>query len=503
MRREPRQRLSFEDAAFLNFERPSMPMNIGSVGIYDSAIPVNRFVAHVDRRINLQPRYRQRVVPAPLNLEHPAWMEDPDFDVRRHITEVWLPPPGSEEQLQRLAGQFFARPLKRDKPLWEMLLVQGLHGGDRTAHLVKAHHCMADGVSGVGLLAALLDVEPKPHRERRRPRDPAPPLPSSYELLAQAWFDSVDRSLGAAQDLWEAMLTPARAVTRAARIARALEKAAPYFLVPAQPAPWNGPLTSPNRLAWQMLPFEEVRAVAHELGGTINDVVLTVIGGALGRYLRAGGHKTEDVIMRAAAPVNVRREEESTDLGNRVSFMLIGLPVGERDPVKRFRAIHQEVSQLKGAEQADGVDELGQLLKNAPPLLHFGLGTTLTSPNPLTNLVCTNVAGPLVPLYCMGHRMVAHYPWVPLGWRMQLSIAIMSYDRGLYFSVSGDERLKDEPRGLADALSEEFAALRDMALPLSPAPGIPDELRRAEPVSTNDQAVANPSSAAGGAPAVV
>ncbi len=500
MKRELRQRLSFEDAAFLNFERPSMPMNIGSVGIYDSAIPVNRFIAHVDRRIDLQPRYRQRVVPAPLNLEHPAWMEDPDFDVRRHISEVWLPPPGNEEQLQRLAGKFFARPLKRDKPLWEMLLVQGVHR-DRTAHLVKAHHCMVDGVSGVGLLAALLDLEPKPHRERRRPRAPAPPLPSAPELFAQAWADGVDRSLGAAQEFWETMLTPARAVARTARIAQALERAAPYFLVPAQPAPWNGPLTSPNRMAWQVLPFDEVRAVAHELGGTINDVVLTVIGGALGRYLRAGGHNTEDVIMRAAAPVNVRHEEESSDLGNRVSFMLIGLPVGERDPVKRFRAIHGEVSQLKAARQADGVDELGQLLRNAPPLLHFGLGNTLTSPNRLTNLICTNVPGPLAPLYCMGHRMVAHYPWVPLGWRMQLSIAIMSYDRGLHFSVSADERLRDDPSGLADALREEFSVLRDMAL--SAAPGIPDELRRAEPVSTNDQPAASPSSVAGGARAAV
>ncbi len=498
MKRELRQRLSFEDAAFLNFERPSMPMNIGSVGIYDSAIPLNLFVAHVDRRIDLQPRYRHRVVPAPLNLEHPAWMEDPDFNVGRHIAEAWLPPPGNEEQLQRLAGQFFARPLKRDKPLWEMLLVQGLHG-DRTAHLVKAHHCMADGVSGVGLLAALLDLEPRPPRERRRARDPAPPLPSSYEMLAQAWFDSVGRSLDAAEELWDAMLNPARAATRATRIARALEKAAPYFLVPAQPAPWNGPLTSPNRMAWQVLPFEEVRAVAHELGGTINDVVLTVIGGALGRYLRAGGHKTEDVIMRAAAPVNVRREEESADLGNRVSFMLVGLPVGQRDPVKRFRAIHQEVSQLKAAQQAAGVDEVGQLLKNAPPLLHFGLGSALTSPNLLTNLICTNVPGPLVPLYCMGHRMVAHYPWVPLGWRMQLSIAIMSYDRGLYFSVSGDERLKDEPCGLADALSEEFSALREMVL--SPAAHIPDELRRAPAVNTGDQTIAGPSSPLVGAPA--
>jgi len=500
MKRELRQRLSFEDAAFLNFERPSMPMNIGSVGIYDSAIPFNRFVAHVDRRIDLQPRYRQRVVPAPLNLEHPAWIEDPDFDVRRHISQVWLPPPGSEEQLQHLAGWFFAQPLRRDKPLWEMLLVQGLHG-DRTAHLVKVHHCMADGVSGVGLLAALLDVEPKPYRERRRPRSPAPPLPSSFELLAQAWFDSVDRSMRATQEFWESILTPGRAAARAALIAQALERAAPYFLVPAQRAPWNGLLTSPNRMAWQVLPFDEVRAVAHELGCTINDVVLTVIGGALGRYLRAGGHKTEDVIMRAAAPVNVRREAESSDLGNRVSFMLVGLPVGERDPVKRFRAVHREVSRLKAARQADGVDELGQLLKDAPPLLHFGLGNTLSSPNLLTNLICTNVPGPLVPLYCMDHRMVAHYPWVPLGWRMQISIAIMSYDRGLHFSVSADERLQDEPRGLADGVNEEFSALRDMVLPS--APGIPDELRRVREVNTGDQVAGSPSSPATGAPVTV
>lgn len=500
MKRQPPERLSFEDATFLNFERPSMPMNIGSVGIYDSAIPFNQFLAHVDRRIDLQPRYQQRVIPAPLNLEHPAWIADPDFDVGRHINEVRLPPPGTEEQLQHLAGNFFAVPLKRDKPLWEMLLVQGLNG-DRTAHVMKAHHCMADGVSGAGLLAALLDLEPKPHRERHRPRSPAPPLPSSNELLAQAWSDSVDRSMRAALEFWELMLAPGQAAARAALIVQALERAAPYFVVPAQRAPWNGRLTSPNRVAWHVLPFDEVRAVARELGGTINDVVLTVIGGALGRYLRAGGHKTEGVIMRAAAPVNVRREEQSAELGNRVSFMLVGLPVDERDPVERFRAIHGEVSQLKAARQADGVDELGQLLKNAPALVHFGLGNTLTSPNLLTNLICTNVPGPLVPLYCLGHRMVAHYPWVPLGWRMQLSIAIMSYDRGLHFSVSADERLKDEPRGLADGLGEEFSALRDIVLPS--APHIPDELRRVPAVNAGEQIATSPSRRASDAPVTV
>ena len=495
-----RERMSFEDAAFLNFERRSMPMNIGSVGVYDSAIPFDPFVAHVDARIDLQPRYRQRVVPTPWNLEHPSWIEDPDFDVHRHITEVWLPPPGGDAELRHRAGEFFAVPLQRDKPLWEMLLVQGLNG-DRTALVAKVHHCMADGVSGVGLLAALLDVEPTPHPESRSPRSPAPPLPSSLELLAQAWFDGVERSMRAAQEFWEAMLVPGRAVARSALIVQALERAAPYFLAPAQRAPWSGRLTSPNRVAWHVLPFDEVRTVAHELGGTINDVVLTVIAGALGRYLRAGGHKTDGVIMRAAAPVNVRRDEESADLGNRVSFMLVGLPVGERDPVKRFRAIHDEVSQLKAARQADGVDELGQLLRNAPPLLHFGLGNMLTSPNFLTNLICTNVAGPLVPLYCIGHRMVTHYPWVPLGWRMQISIAIMSYDRGLHFSVSADERLTDEPRCLAEGLGEEFAALRKL-LPGS-ASDIPDELRRVPTANASDEITAGPGARAVDRPATV
>lgn len=455
------KRLSFGDAAFANFERPAMPMNVGSTGVYDGPVEFSRLVPHVERRINLVPRYRQRLMRVPFDLAFAAWVDDPAFDVRRHIEHVQLPAPGTREQLADLAGEFFSVPLSRDKPLWEIKLVDGFEGG-RSAHLAKVHHCMVDGIGGVGLLAALLDFDPASAAARDASPPAAPPrAPGPLELAIDAMFDRWFDGMRNGERLLLALADPVGTLRSVRTIAQAFSAAGPYFAVPAPTTPWSMKLTRPRRLAWRVLRFADVRHVAKTLGGTINDVVLTSVGGALGRYLAAHGDPAGSRVLRAAVPVNVRVAELDGTLGNRVSFMLNGLPAGERDPVERFRAIQREAQSLKSIGQAAGVDALLRVLGAVPPVAQALLEGTLTLPNTLSNLVCTNVPGPLQPLYLMERRMVEHYPWVPLGWRMGMSVAVMSYDEGLYFSVTGDEQAPEDIGRIAAFIGEAFDELRD------------------------------------------
>jgi WS/DGAT/MGAT family acyltransferase len=458
-------RLSHEDATFLNFDRDQFPYNVGSVGIYEGIIPFEIYRGHVERRLDRVPRYRQRLVPVPFDLAHPAWHDDPDFQIDRHVSHVTLPPPGDETQLRRLAGEFFATPLDRGKPLWEIRVVYGLDG-ERTAHLAKIHHCLVDGVAGAQLLAALLDVESNPpEAPSATPWTAEAPIPGPLLRLVNGAVDQFIDQLGVGQGLARGLLHPGSAVRSAAGIATALLAAAPHMLRGGK-APWATRLTTPQRLAWQTLPFDDVHRVGEALHGTMNDVVLTVLSGAFRRYLAHHGYETHNTVIRVLIPVNVRAEAEERNLGNRVSFMLAGLPIGLDDPVARFHALHREIFHLKEIDQAANVDRLMSLLGLTPPAFQRLLGANLTLPNFIGDLVCTNVAGPRVPLFCMGHRMIEHYPWVPIGWRMGLGIAVMSYDQQLAISLTADRSV------LAD-LERLGEFIRDALTELAEAAGVP------------------------------
>jgi WS/DGAT/MGAT family acyltransferase len=468
------ERMNYQDATFAFFDKPQFPYNVGSVGIYQGEIPFEAYAAHVERRIGRASRYRQRIVPVPFNLHFPTWHYDPDFDIRNHVKRAVLPPPGDDEQLSRFAGEFFAEPLDRSKPLWEFRLVEGLSGG-RTAHVAKVHHCLVDGVGGVELLGAILDLEPAPPESPGdQASEPPAPIPGATERFVDAVFDRAQAQLDLAEAFTLALLQPQKAAGWVRSIAGSVGAALPHFGLASKRTPWSTRLTNPSRTAWQRVPFAEVRAVKSELGGTVNDVVLTILAGGLRRYLQFHGYETDGLVVRVLIPVNVRTDEEEHSLGNRVSFMLAGLPMGEADPIARFQAIHHSVTALKEADQAGGVEKLFRALSVTPPPVHRLLGARMSMPNFLADMVCTNVPGPLAPLYCMGRQMIDHYAWVPIGWQMGLGAAIMSYNEGLYFSLTADRTVMADLERLAGFLGESFEELRDAA----PSSGrVPTELR--------------------------
>jgi len=458
-----RHRLSSQDTNFLYFESEEAPMNIGSVAVFESEIPYSRFVKNIEDKIHLIPRYRQRVVSAPLNLNHPTWEFDPQFDIRNHVIPIRLDPPGSKEQLRALAARLFRGMLSRDKPLWEIYLIHGLEG-DRSALVSKVHHCLVDGVSGIELLMIVMDVsrDPPPPPPPAEPYQP-PPIPDSATRFFDAVFDrladGLEVSAGVQKSLLNAIDNPAS--TRS--LSRALETALPYFLRPGLKAPFNAAFSGERVLAWSEHSFAEVRAIRQACGGTVNDVVLTMLGGALSRYYEAHGMSTEGQIARVLTPVNVRREDERGALGNRISMLLVEVPLGMRDPIERLKIINENMGRLKRNHIADGMELLANGIGDLPPMLQRALGTLPMPTNTVANMVCTNVPGPMIPLYSVGHRLEAHYPLVPIAWEMGVGCAVTSYNQKLYFGLVADAQAAPDVERLGHFLTESYVELRSTA----------------------------------------
>jgi WS/DGAT/MGAT family acyltransferase len=491
----PRERFNYQDAGLVNFDRDTFPHNIGSVGIFEGDIPFARYLPHVDERLDMVPRYRERMVRAPFDLSTPVWHDDPHFDIGHHVRLVTLPEPGSEAQLRHLAGEFFAEPLDRERPLWKILLVRGLSGG-RTAQLVKAHHCLVDGVGGVQLLIALLDATPQPAHPKGVSKRPPRPLPGPLVRLVDGVCDQLLDQIDAAESFALALVDPASAMRRARSVAQALWAAGPYLRRRAPDTPWNTKLSGPRHLAWQQVPLAETREICSALGGKVNDLVLTALAGALRRYFLLHEWDTEGVVLRVAVPVNVRHDADARSLGNHVSIVLAGLPLGVADPRARFQVISREMKELKRVDQAAGIEHLLRFLSRLPAPVQAGLGSRLSAPNIFTNLLCTNVRGPETPLYCLGHEMVAHYPWVLTTWRMGLGVAVMTYMKDVWFSFTGDAGVLSDVDRIADFLAEDFwelhatvakravarrGALRAVASPARAEPAAAAHSRRAAP----------------------
>jgi diacylglycerol O-acyltransferase len=483
-----RNRLTGLDASFLHLEHEDqIHMHVASCMVFDGPPPTHdELVAHVEARLHLVPRYRQRLAFVPFGQGRPVWVDDPHFNTRYHVQHHALPPPGSDEQLKHLTGRCFSQRLDRNKPLWELWLVEGLRDG-RFAILGKTHHALVDGISGVDITTVLFDVtpEPAPTPAPEQPWVPRP-MPSSAQLLADALLERATVPAEIARGVRSV-------VSRPRRVAKELLgdlSAVGSFTVPgarsAPPSPLNVPIGPHRRFTWCEADLERVKGIKNALGGTVNDVVLATVAGGLGRYLRAHGHPTIDLTLRAMIPVSVRSDEQRGALGNQVAAVWASLPVGETDPVAQLQLVRGEMEGLKESHQAVGARLLTELTGFAPPTV-MAQAARLQARQRYFNLVVTNVPGPQFPLYVLGRRLRAIYPMVPLAQILALGIAIMSYDGQLAFGLNADYDALPDVELLAAQLAE---ALDELAV----AAGLPPRRRR--PARGRDASRANGRAAA-------
>jgi diacylglycerol O-acyltransferase / wax synthase len=465
-------RLTALDSAFLHIEDAGPAyMHVASVMTFEGPAPsYDELLESLEARLHLVPRYRQRLAEVPYGQGRPVWVDDPHFNLRYHLRHTGLPAPGSDEQLKQLAGRLFGQRLDRSRPLWEIWLVDGLDG-DRFALVGKTHHALVDGVSGVDITTVLFDAspEPSPVSAPEHPWAAAPP-PSSTQLLADALLERATVPAEAVRAVRAVTRAPRRVAEQAATSAAGVAAALWATVRPAPPSPLNVPIGPHRRYTWVDADLGEFKAIKDELGGTVNDVVLTAVSLTLGRYLRRHGHPVDGLVLRALVPVSVRADVERGALGNRVAAMYAPLPIGIEDPEEAYRRVHESMAGLKESGQAVGAQVVTQLGDFAPPTI-LSQAARLQARQRWFNVVVTNVPGPQFPLYVLGHRMLRLYPVVPLSLNQALGIAIMSYDGGLGFGLLGDYDALADLDDLADDLR---AAIRDLA----DAAGVPSPSSR-------------------------
>ncbi|HET8980654.1 MAG TPA: wax ester/triacylglycerol synthase family O-acyltransferase [Solirubrobacteraceae bacterium] len=455
-------RLTGLDSSFLHLERDAAHMHVAGCMVFEGDPPgYEELVDQIMSRLHLVPRYRQRLAFVPLGQGRPVWVDDPHFNVGFHVRHTALPSPGGEDQLRRLAGRVFSQALDRSRPLWEIWLVEGL-SEERFALLSKTHHALVDGISGVDIATVLFDTTPDPMPVAPPDHEWVPrPLPSEAQLLADALLERATVPAEIVRGVKAALRGPRHVAERLGRALGGISAIARAGLQTAPPSPLNVRIGPHRRFTWVQGDLQQFKSVKNALGGTVNDVVLAAVAGALGRYLRLHGQATDETVLRAMVPVSVRADVERGALGNRVAAMWAPLPVGITDPVERLVTISREMDGLKSSGQAVGAQVLTELTGFAPPTI-MAQAARLQARQRLFNLVVTNIPGPQFPLYMLGRRLEAMYPMVPLAENQALGIAIMSYDGQLNFGLNADYDALGDLEALADELRaaiEELVAV--------------------------------------------
>jgi diacylglycerol O-acyltransferase / wax synthase len=467
----PADRLTALDSSFLHLEDAASHMHVASVTIFEGPPPsYEDLLGHIEARLSLVPRFRQKLRFVPLNQGRPVWVDDPHFNLEYHVRATALPPPGSEEQLKNLASRVFAQQLDRSKPLWEIWLVQGLERGEdspsdapRFALLSKTHHALVDGVAGVDITAVLFDTAREPATPagtdaRWHPR----PEPTSAQLFGEALIERATQPGEIVRSARAALRAP-RQILRHGIDAIAAMGAFARTGLAAPSSPFNVDIGPHRRYDWVRTDLNELKAIKDRLGGTVNDVVLTVVTGALRRFLEHRGEDVDEITLRAMVPVSVRRADEyNQTMGNRVAAMMAPLPIYEPDPVERLHILREELGHLKQGGQAVGAQVLTQLSGFAPPTV-MAQAARLQSRQRFFNLVVTNIPGPQFPLYVLGHELLDLFPLAPLARRQALCIAVMSYNGKMNFGLLGDYDAMPDLRRLADGILESLDELRAAA----------------------------------------
>ena len=475
------EQLNALDATFLELEEADQGahMHIGGVMTFEPqpgghAPAAKEFCTYLATRLDRFPRYRQRLSsPRTGGMSWPSWEDDPRFDLRGHIRHAGLPAPGGEAELVEWAGEYFSERLDRSRPLWEIVVLEGLSGG-RWALASKTHHCMVDGVGAVDVSHVLLDPDPGgPSLGFSAPEPPVPPpelapptstagaVASGAAAVAKfplrvgrAGMGIIGSSLGIARH-------PGRA-TAALRSSRAMvDVIFKDELIAAPRSSLNVPISGRRRLAVSSVSLAELKGMKRALGGTVNDVVLTVAAGGLRALLLDRGEELPSPGLRAMVPVNIRDASEHLSLGNKITSLFVHLPVAEPDPLRRFWLQTQEVESQKAGTQAAGSRAMIDFSAHAPPVLHSFLARSMYATR-LFNLTITNVPGPQMSLYAFGSKMTEIWPIVPLAAEHAVGLAVLSYDGRVFFCLNADRDAMPDLDVLADGIETSFAELSEI-----------------------------------------
>lgn len=457
-------RLSPLDVSFLYMEEPTTAMHVGGVAIFaapDGGFDYDKVVALIENRISLVPRYRQKIKWVPGHLSNPIWVDDPDFDVSYHVRRAALPKPGNESQLKEFVARIQSRQLDRNRPLWEMYVLEGLEGG-KAAVITKIHHAMVDGRSAMDIGALILDSTPVP---RQTPNDHWSPdrEPSSLSLVAGAVSDFLRRPAGALDVIKTEIVDLRQTASKILGAASGVLTMTRTAVRSAPTSPLNAVIGEQRRYGIARTDLDDYKRIRKAHGGTINDVVLATVTGAIREWLLTRGESvTPTSSVRVMVPVSVRSDSEAGSLGNRVSSYFVDLPVGEPNPVMRLHQVSYAMKAHKESSAAVGADALVQMTGFAPPTLH-ALGARVASgfTRRLFNTVVTNVPGPQYLLYAAGAPMLECYPVVPLAKGQAVSIGLTSYNGGVYYGLNADRDAMADVDVLAECIQDALSALAE------------------------------------------
>jgi diacylglycerol O-acyltransferase / wax synthase len=452
------ERLSALDAEFLHAEDGISHMHIAGVSIFEGRRPdLEELTAMMAAKLHQIPRYRQRVRSVPLELGRPVWVDDPHFNLDYHVRHTALPSPGDDLALRRLMARLMGQELDRQRPLWELWLVEGL-AEDRWALISKVHHCMVDGVSGVDLLTIVLDIDRETTVGEPVPWTPSPE-PSGLVKVLDAWSGLASDTLGMARQAPAVVRDPV-GVVRRLRDTGAGALGYVRHLAPSL----EGSIGPHRSWAHATVALDDAKRIRKDLDVTINDVVLGVLAGAYRELLVHRGEDPDTTVLRTLVPVSVRAPDAHGVLDNRVSALLLELPVHLDDPRERVLEAHRRMEELKGSHMSEAGELVMRLGDLAPPMV---IGPALRAatrllqqlPQRSVNTVTTNVPGPQFPLYCLGREMLAYHPYVPVSYGVRVGTAILSYNGQLSFGVTGDFDTAPDVDVLASAIAPGFAEL--------------------------------------------
>jgi len=457
--------LSWGDTFFLYLERDGQPLNIASTCEFEGKISLPACTRFVESKLNLIPRYKQRAVFPSFNLGLPTWERDPNFDIRNHVHEVVLRQ-GTDTDLKAEAARIVSSHLDRRHPLWDLTLVRGLKG-NRTGAIIRIHHCLADGVSGVGIMNVLLDASPtlqKPPRKKTRPDVPRPT--DSVAILLDRFLESYQSFMQGALTAQTEVLNIARDLLAGAAHGQTdqLIQLVPELGTPSERLPFNKVCRGPQHLAWGEITMADIKAIRTSLGGTVNDVILSVVTSAVRRYSELHGVNVNGRQLRLIVPINIRGDGDVSELGNRITFLPVNVPLDVRDPRALLSRVSERITFLRSVGVPELVRLFGTLVSKVPLPLQAALVPWLTQlPLSLCNMICTNVPGPQLPLYLLGHKLLRCYPYVPIGGELGVNVAILSYDGTAYFGFGGDVHSVPDIHRFEQLLRDSFNELRAAA----------------------------------------